>query len=288
MFLSLFSFIISWFLAPVCPSLSCVYKPQSVQLVLVGSNRYVCVFPTVSSVDVPCVWIVLKIVFAIPRLHRSLPTQSVTEDPTNNSYLHVFFVERSTPDPEPSPPSPRCAERKPEPTEDGEPVPGAINEPAQYRATEWRIAPDAEPSPSEQVREPATTPATREQAVDGESTEWSTAAEGELIVHLGLLDVEGDLIDWETDLATDWLPLLSPSSPLVPSIPPSSMSPRPAQSGLLFPSPAMRETQSPSPARCGLWSWRAGLRARRLTNAHECSSTAVVWQPLCSPSAHHL
>ncbi len=32
-----------------------------------------------------------------------------------------FFVERSTPDPEPSPPSPRCAERKPEPTEDGEP-----------------------------------------------------------------------------------------------------------------------------------------------------------------------
>ncbi len=99
MFLSLFSFIISWFLAPVCPSLSCVYKPQSVQLVLVGSNRYVRVFPTVSSVDVPCVWIVLKIVFAIPRIHRSLPTQSVTEDPTNNSYLRVFppfFVSRFT------------------------------------------------------------------------------------------------------------------------------------------------------------------------------------------------
>ncbi len=166
------------------------------------------------------VWIVLKIVFAIPRLHRSLPTQSVTEDPTNNSYLHVFFVERSTPDPEPSPPSPRCAERKPEPTEDGEPVPGAINEPAQYRATEWRIAPDAEPSPSEQVREPATTPATREQAVDGESTEWSTAAEGELIVHLGLLDVEGDLIDWETDLGDRLAPSplsFVPAGPVHPS-----------------------------------------------------------------------
>ncbi len=37
----------------------CVYKPQSVQLVFVGSTRYVRVFPAVSSVDVPCVWIVL-------------------------------------------------------------------------------------------------------------------------------------------------------------------------------------------------------------------------------------
>ncbi len=40
LFLSLFSLIISWFPAPVFPSLSCVYKPQSVQLVFVGSTCF--------------------------------------------------------------------------------------------------------------------------------------------------------------------------------------------------------------------------------------------------------
>ncbi len=89
--------------------------------------------------------------------------------PRNGSPFTICPMEdfaRSTPDPEPSPPSPRCAEPHPKPTEDGEPVPAAIDEPAQYRATEWRIAPDAGPNPSDQVQEPATTPATREQAVD--------------------------------------------------------------------------------------------------------------------------
>ncbi len=56
---------------------------------------------------------------------------------------------------------------------------------SQRRATEWGIAPDTEPIPSAQVREPAAMPAPREQAVNGESKKWSsapcTAAEGELI-----------------------------------------------------------------------------------------------------------
>ncbi len=77
--------------------------------------------------------------------------------------------------------------------------PAAICEPEQSRATERKIVPEVEPNPSDQVREPATVPTTREPAVDGVSAEWSsascTAAEGELIVHLGLLDMEGDLID---------------------------------------------------------------------------------------------
>ncbi len=133
---------------------------------------------------------------------------------------------RSTPDPEPSPPSPCGAKHQPEPTDDGEPFPAVICEPAQSRATERKIAPEVEPNPSDQVREPATVPTTREPAVDGVSAEWSsascTAAEGELIVHLGLLDMGGDLIDWSTELEIELPPLLSPSSPLVPSSPPSS------------------------------------------------------------------
>ncbi len=123
---------------------------------------------------------------------------------------------RSTPDPEPSPPSPRGKEHQPEPTDDGEPFPAAICEPALSRATERMIVPEVEPNPSDQVREPATVPITREQAVDGVSAEWSsapcTAAEGELLIDLGLLDMERDLIDWDTALEIELPPLLSPSS----------------------------------------------------------------------------
>ncbi len=69
--------------------------------------------------------------------------------------------------------------------------------------------------------------------MDGVSPEWSSApctvAEGELILHLGLLDMEGDLIDWETKLEYEMPPLLSLSSPLVPSSPEgASDSPVPA------------------------------------------------------------
>ncbi len=42
---------------------------------------------------------------------------------------------RSTPDPEPSPPSPRGKEHQPEPTDDGEPFPSAICEPALSRSS---------------------------------------------------------------------------------------------------------------------------------------------------------
>ncbi len=143
---------------------------------------------------------------------------------------------RSTP--EPSPPSPRGTEHQPEPTDGGEPFPAGICEPARNRATERMIVPDdrpGSPNPSDQVREPATMPTTREPAVDGVSEEWSSApctaaeVELELIVHLGLLDMEGDLIDWETELEYEMPPLLSPSSPLVPSSPEgASDSPVPA------------------------------------------------------------
>ncbi len=49
---------------------------------------------------------------------------------------------RSTPDPEPSPPSPRGMEHQPEPTDDGEPFPAAICEPARSQATERMIVPE--------------------------------------------------------------------------------------------------------------------------------------------------
>ncbi len=156
----------------------------------------------------------------------------------NGSPLTICLMDdlaRSTSDPEPSPPSPRGAEHQPEPTDDGAPFPAAINEPAQSRATEWKIAPEVEPNTSDQVREPAAVPTMREQAVDGVSAEWSSApfttAEGELIIHLGLLDLEEDLIDWKTDLEIELFPLLSssPSSSVLLSSPDgASDSPVPA------------------------------------------------------------
>ncbi len=80
----------------------------------------------------------------------------------------------ATPDPVPSPPFPRYAERMPEPTTDGEPEPAATDEPSPHGATELRIA--AEPElqmTSVKVREPATTSALRENATDGVSAERS-------------------------------------------------------------------------------------------------------------------
>ncbi len=76
------------------------------------------------------------------------------------------------------------------------------------------------PNPSDLAREPATMPTTREPAVDSVSAEWSSAhcttAEMELIIQLGLLDMEEDLLDWETELEYEMPPLLSPSFPLCP------------------------------------------------------------------------
>ncbi len=152
--------------------------------------------------------------------------------PSNGSPLTICRVDdltRSTPDSELSPPTLCGAEHQPKPTDDGEPFPTAINELAQSWTTERKITPEMEPNPSDQVREPAIVPTTREPAMDGVSMEWSSApctmAEGDLIIHLGLLDMEGDLIDWETELEFELPPLFSPSSLLVPSSPPSSLVP---------------------------------------------------------------
>ncbi len=174
----------------------------------------------------------------------------------NGSPLTICAMDdlaRSTPDPKPSPPSPRGTEHQPEPTDDGEPFPAAILEPAQSRATEQRIAPEVEPNTSDQVREPATMPTTREPAVDGVSAEWSSApCTGELSIHQGLLNLEGDLIDWETDLEIELLPLLSPSSPLVLSSPPSSLVPLSSPEGAPdSPVPAPRKCPPvPAPRKC--------------------------------------
>ncbi len=127
----------------------------------------------------------------------------------------------STLDPEPSPPSPHCAELKPESTVDGETA--VTDEPSPHGATELRIA--AEPElfmTSDQVREPATTPAKTEKAMDRETAERSSAhctmGEGELIVDLEPWNSEGEIVDLYADLP----PLLPPSSePSVSSVPKS-------------------------------------------------------------------
>ncbi len=46
------------------------------------------------------------------------------------------YLVSATPDPVPSPPSPRCAERMPKPTADGEPEHAATDEPLPHGATE--------------------------------------------------------------------------------------------------------------------------------------------------------
>ncbi len=88
---------------------------------------------------------------------------------------------------------PRCAEHKPEPNVDGEPEPKPVttDKPSPRSATELRITTEPEPLwSSDQVQEPATMPATKEKAVDSESTERSSApctvAEGDLIMDLEL------------------------------------------------------------------------------------------------------
>ncbi len=169
---------------------------------------------------------------------------------------HEDDLTRSTPDPEPSPPSPRGEDYQPEPTDDGEPFPTTICKPVLSRATERMIDPEVEPNPSDQVREPVTVPTMREQAVDSVSAEWSstpcTAAEGELETHLGLLDMEWDLIDWDAALETEEPPLLSPSCPLVLSSPPSSLNPLSSPEGASDPPvPTPRECHPvPAPCKC--------------------------------------
>ncbi|KAL0177835.1 hypothetical protein M9458_026729, partial [Cirrhinus mrigala] len=86
------------------------------------------------------------------------------------------------------------------PSDDGESEPGVTNEPSPQGATELRIAVEPELHvPSDQVSEPATTPAMREKVVASEIAEGSS-------VHCNM--PEGDLIDLYADLP----PLLPPSS----------------------------------------------------------------------------
>ncbi len=67
----------------------------------------------------------------------------------------------ATPNPVPSPPSLCCAERMPEPTAHGEPEPAATDEPSPHWATEPELQ-----MTSVKAREPATTPALRENSMD--------------------------------------------------------------------------------------------------------------------------
>ncbi len=76
------------------------------------------------------------------------------------------------------------------------------------------------------------------------------------------------------------------------------LSPSPAQRGLQFPCPAQRETAVPLSVALPLlgvavWCMCAAHTSPESPEAHKyppepASSTPVIWQPLCSPSAHHL
>ncbi|KAI2660092.1 Opioid growth factor receptor [Labeo rohita] len=118
----------------------------------------------------------------------------------------------ATPDPEPSQPPPRHAEHEPEPepTTDGSHATSATQEPSPIGATERAIATELEKFASDQVREPATEPATvdvpdgREGAED--STAHCTTAEGEQ-----RLDLEQNLTNVFEDIYEDMPALLPPS-----------------------------------------------------------------------------
>ncbi len=126
--------------------------------------------------------------------------------------------------------------------------PPLTDEPSSQGATEPRIATELElQRTSEQVQELATLPTTREPAMGCVSMEWSgapcTAAEGELFIPLGLLDMERDLINWDAALEIEPPPLLSPSSLLVPSNPPLSLIPLSSPEGASVP-PSLKNLPS--------------------------------------------
>ncbi|KAI2666774.1 Filamentous hemagglutinin [Labeo rohita] len=123
----------------------------------------------------------------------------------------------ATPDPEPSQPPPRHAEHEPEPepTADGSHATSATQEPSPIGATERAIATELEEFASDQVREPATEPATvdvpdgRESAED--STTHCTTAEGEQRLDLGQICLDQDFINFSEDVYEDMPTLLPPS-----------------------------------------------------------------------------
>ncbi len=184
----------------------------------------------------------------------------------------------------------------------------ASSEPSSHRVTVLRIA--AEPEPmmtSIKVREPATEPATWKNAADSESVERSSApcivAEGELNIQLGLLDMEGDLIDWETDLEIELAHLLSPSSPLVPSSPlflvplpsPEAAPDPPVAAPRKCPpvptprkSPPSYPLQPPPPLSSGSPSARPQPTINAVRAWRDCHPPALPWLefPLISASSH--
>ncbi|KAI2645567.1 Filamentous hemagglutinin [Labeo rohita] len=119
----------------------------------------------------------------------------------------------ATPDPEPSQSQPRHAEHEPEPTADGSNATSATQEPSPIRATERAIATELEEFASDQVREPATEPATMD-VPDGcegaeDSTAHCTTAEGEQRLDLGLIFLEQNLSNFSEDVYED-MPILLP------------------------------------------------------------------------------
>ncbi|KAI2644540.1 Translation initiation factor IF-2 [Labeo rohita] len=108
--------------------------------------------------------------------------------------------------------SPRLAfaiPRQPEPTADGEPKLSATDKPLPSGATELRIAPEAEPITSDQVREPAASHATEKVIVEHEDSEEGPAhctSEVEQILELELMN----LINLQ-NIYADMPPLIPPS-----------------------------------------------------------------------------
>ncbi len=188
------------------------------------------------------------------------PVSGESPIPCRNPISRRWFQQSIHSRPSAQPPSPRCSERMPEPTADGEPKPAATDEPSPHRATVLRSDAEPEPLTSVKVREPATVPATWENATDSQSMEKSSApcivAEDELVIQLGLLDMEEDRIDWETDLEIELAPLLSvvsagPAQLTFVSAGPAQLafiSAGPAQLTFVFAGPVQFSTSRASPS----------------------------------------
>ncbi|KAL0164061.1 hypothetical protein M9458_039814, partial [Cirrhinus mrigala] len=150
-------------------------------------------------------------------------TFTVGEAEEDSNLVQPHLADVSQHDSEPSQPPPRLAEPEPEPTTDGEPEPKAT-EPSPKGATAHWNATEPEPSPSNQVREPATWPVTVDVPVGREGAEDSTAAESEQCMDLGHFDIELDLIDFTEDIYVerDLIDFYGNTFEDMPSLPPSS------------------------------------------------------------------
>ncbi|KAI2662215.1 Unconventional myosin-XV [Labeo rohita] len=131
--------------------------------------------------------------------------------------IQPHLADVSQHDPEPSLSPPRHAEHEPEPTADGPRATSATQEPSPIGATEQAIATELEEFASDQVREPATEPATVDVPDGHEGAEDSTAhcttAEGEQRLDLGLNFLELNLNNFSEDVYED-MPILLPPSKL--------------------------------------------------------------------------